>query len=61
MLQQLSKKKEAPARKSRYRLPDQSGPYPQPVPRGEDDLPDEVITQAVENLFRQRANASQKP
>ena len=61
MLHALSKKAKKPSVKSRYPLPDFSGPYPQPIPAGEGDLPDEVITKAVEELFRARAAAPQKP
>ena len=62
MLKQLSKRERATAsKKSRYPLPDFSGPYPRPIPAGEGDLPDEVIRKAVEDMFRERASASQKP
>ena len=60
MSEPTSKKARKPTVKSRYPLPDFSGPYPRPIPAGEGDLPDEVIRKAVRDMFRERASASQK-
>jgi|GEM_PF-3360327 len=59
MLKQVSKKAKTLAAKRRYPLPDLFGPHPRVIPRGEGDLPDEDIQRAIEDLFRERAAATQ--